>query len=535
VETDVEAFERSGDPDLYGGELLPGDRYAAWTQDDRERLRDLHLGALRSAGRWQEVAAIEPADEEAQRALMRSRLAAGDRLGALSAYEKLEEALAARGLAPSLGTIAFHARLAGGAALDGALAKIDVELERAPVAERAELLATRADLLMAIGDRSAPAAYGNAAAAAGPDGTALRIRQAWAQLAGGEPGAAEATLGPLSPSSDAERAAHLVADAAAAWFRGDVETAGRLAVEARELSLEAGLGREARAAVEVEAAVAHSTGAWGSTLAEELDLSLRAPDLAETLFDGHLCVAQILVSGGESHVRLRKLAEGLHASSLRTGARRAQAFAATLLGELALAAGRVEEAEERLAEAVQVSREIGALTSEALASLRLGETARARGEEARAEALLADALALSRWSPLVRHLQPLTYSALVVPPADPRLGARWLEQAEAELAEVENPCVYCGVAFSLAAAIAAARAGRPEPAAAYVAAAEADVGHWPDGAWHAGLEEARGELALARGEGEAARGLLRAAREDFAARGRLVAADRVAARLAELA
>jgi DNA-binding SARP family transcriptional activator len=504
VETDVERFEAGGDPDLYGGELLPGDRYAAWTQERRESLRDRYLEALRAAGRWEELAEAEPADEQAQRAVMRLRLVGGDRLGALAAYESLREALAARGLEPSLGVVAFQARLAGGAALEGALAKIEAELEQAPVAERADLLATRADLLMAIGDRGAPAAYGNAAAAAGPDGMALRIRQAWAQLAGGEPGAAEATLAPLSPVSDAERAGHLVTDAAAAWFRGDVETAARLAAEARELSLAAGLGREARGALEVEAAIAHSTGSWGAALAEELGLSLRAPDLAETLFDGHLCVAEILVSGGESHAALREVGEELHTSALRSGARRAQAFAATLLGEVALAAGR------------------------------LGEAARARGEEERAEALLADALSLSRCSPLVRHLQPLTYSALVLPPGDPELGRRWLGQAKAELAEVENACVYCGVAFNLA-AVAAARAGEAEAAADRVAAAEQDVGLWPEGAWHASLEEARGEVALARGEGEAGRALLRAAEEGFAERERRVAAERVAARLAELA
>lgn len=534
VVTDVERFEDGGDPDLYRGELLPGDRYAAWTQERREQLRGRYLQELRTRGRWEDLAGAEPADENAQRAVMRVRLAAGDRLGALAAYESLREALAANDMQPSLGVVAFHARIAGGAALDGALAKIDAELEQAPVAARADLLATRADLLMAIGDRGAAAAYGNAAAAAGPDGIALRIRQAWAQLAGGEPTAAEATLAPISPQSDAERAAHLVTDAAAAWYRGDVEAAGRLAAEARALSLAAGLGREARAALEVESSVAHSTGAWGAALEEELRLSLGAPDLAETLFDGHLCVAEILVTGGESHQRLRETAEELHANSLRSGARRAQAFAATILGEVALAAGQLEEAEERLGEAIRVSREIGSLTSEAMASLRLGETARARGEETRAATLLADALALSRWSPLMRHLLPLAYAALVLPPRAPDIGFSWLVEAESELAEIDHRCVYCEVNFSLAAAIATARAGRPEPAGERVAAAERDVGLWPDGGWQASLGEAHGEIALARGERERAAELLRAAHESFAGSGRQLDAGRVAARLAEL-
>ncbi|HVO54611.1 MAG TPA: BTAD domain-containing putative transcriptional regulator [Solirubrobacterales bacterium] len=534
VETDVERFEASGDPDLYGGELLPGDRYAAWTQERRQQLRERRLQALREAGNWAEVAAAEPADEAAQRALMRIRLAAGDRPGALAAFESLREALAEHGLQPSVGLVAFHARIAGGAALDGALAKIDAEIEQASVAERADLMATRADLLMAIGDRGAASAYGAAAAAAGPDGVALRIRQAWAQLAGGEPGAAEATLAPLAPSSDAERAGHLVTDAAAAWFRGDVETASRLAAEAYELAQEAGLTREARGALEVESAVAHSSGAWGTALEHDLGASLRAPDLADTLFDGHLCIGQYALRGASSHGQLREVAEELHANSLRTGARRAQAFAATLLGEVALAAGRTEEAEERLGEAIRTSREIGAITSEALASLRLGETERARGKEARAEALLADALALSRWSPLSRHLQPLSYAALVVPPSQPQLGCRWLEQAEPELAEIERPCVFCGVSFDLAAAIAAARAGEPARAGERVAAAEEAVGLWPEDAWRPSLEEARGETALARGDAEEARQLLAAAAEGFAGHGRRLDADRAAARLAEL-
>src|SRR5262249_7460992 len=82
-----------------------------------------------------------------------------------------------------------------------ARAAAELELPEAPVAERAELLAPRADLLMATGDRGAPAAFAEAAAAAGPEGMALRIRQAWAQLVAGDPNAARATLAPLAPGS----------------------------------------------------------------------------------------------------------------------------------------------------------------------------------------------------------------------------------------------------------------------------------------------------------------------------------------------
>ena len=164
------------------------------------------------------------------------------------------------GLRPGVETLALNARIAGGAAFEKALAAVELELSDAPVAERADLLATRADLLMATGDRGAPAAYAEAAAAAGPEGMALRIRQAWAQLAGGDPNAARATLAPLAPVSDRERVAHLLAQAASAWFGGDAAEAGRIAGEAEALSIANELGREPRMSLQIQAMVAHSTG-----------------------------------------------------------------------------------------------------------------------------------------------------------------------------------------------------------------------------------------------------------------------------------
>ena len=88
VETDVERFEASADPTLYRGELLPDDAYASWAEEPRRRLRARYLDSLRAAGRWEEVAAADPTDETAQLAVMRARFAAGDRPGALRAFER---------------------------------------------------------------------------------------------------------------------------------------------------------------------------------------------------------------------------------------------------------------------------------------------------------------------------------------------------------------------------------------------------------------------------------------------------------------
>src|SRR5919202_2432682 len=459
VETDVERFETSGDPDLYAGELLPEDRYADWAAQRRSTLRSRYLDSLRASGRWEELAEEEPADEFAQRAVMRARLAAGARPGALRAFEELSAALMSLGLQPGVETLALHARIAGGAAYDKALAAVEAALTDAPLPERAQLLATRADLLMAIGDRGAPTAYAEAAAAAGPEGMALRIRQAWAQLATGDPGGATATLAPLEPRSEAEHAARLLAQAAAAWYRGDVEEARRAAAEAEPLALKAGLAREARTAVQIQAMVAHSTGAWPIALQRGLEASLRAPDLADTLFDGHLCVAEYVLTSGDPLERIHAVVEELHGSAVRTGARRAQAFAATVLGELALIKGHTDEADTRLREAVRGSREIGAVSAEAISSVRLGEAARARGAVREGERLLSDALVISGWSPLSGHLQPLAYAAFLRASEGASLSAERLDEAEAQVRGEDLVCAYCGMAFRVAAAIAAARAG----------------------------------------------------------------------------
>jgi len=534
VATDVERFESSSDVELYAGELLPDDQYATWAEERRRSLHDRYLDGLRAAGRWEEVAEADPADESAQRHVMRARFAAGDRAGAARAFERLCAALEPLGLEPGVETVALHARIAGGAAFERALAAVELELREAPVNERAGLLATRADLLMATGDRGAAAAYAEAAAAAGPEGMALRIRQAWAQLAGGEPNSALATLAPLTPASDPERLAHLLAQAAASWYSGDAAAAGHIAAEAESLALAGGLAREARMAVQIRTMVAHTLGEWPVEMQTGLEESLLAPDLADIVFDGHLCVAEFALTSGDSLDGLRTVVEELHTNAVRSGARRAQVFAATVLGEIALFTGRLDQAETRLREGVQTSREIGAVSAEALASLRLGEAVRARGGHAEGEALLADALVISRWSPMSGHLLPLGYAAFLRAAGDPRLGLMRLDDAGAYLREQPLVCAYCGTAFRVAAAVAAARGNLLEQAAQFLAAAEAMATRWRGGPWPAALDEVRGEIACGSGDVTGARDLLRAAASGFAHIGRPLDAARVETRLSSL-
>ncbi|HET6659478.1 MAG TPA: BTAD domain-containing putative transcriptional regulator [Rubrobacter sp.] len=140
---DVEAFEgaanaarRSGDPgayrvplELYGGELLPEDRYEEWAEGRRGELLRLYLALLvELAGVYQEhgdhhsavatlreVLAEEPTNEEAHVGLMRLYALSGQSGEALRQYERLSEALSSElGAEPSAPTYALKEEIAAG-------------------------------------------------------------------------------------------------------------------------------------------------------------------------------------------------------------------------------------------------------------------------------------------------------------------------------------------------------------------------------------------------------------------------------------
>ena len=100
---------------LYVGELLPEDRYAHWVLEPRERLRLLAQGVFKQALLWERVLEVEPADEEAHRAMMERALASGDRIGAIRQFERLRQRLRIDiGLGPDEASVALYER-----AIDG--------------------------------------------------------------------------------------------------------------------------------------------------------------------------------------------------------------------------------------------------------------------------------------------------------------------------------------------------------------------------------------------------------------------------------
>lgn len=97
--------------DLYAGELLPEDVYEPWTEGLRERLRLRYLALLRSAGRWDEVLALDPADEQAYLALLRRAVDDGDRAAAVRCYQRMERALSDElGIGPGPEAMALRER-----------------------------------------------------------------------------------------------------------------------------------------------------------------------------------------------------------------------------------------------------------------------------------------------------------------------------------------------------------------------------------------------------------------------------------------
>jgi pimeloyl-ACP methyl ester carboxylesterase/DNA-binding SARP family transcriptional activator len=130
VTTDVARFE-AGDDAAYAGDLLPEDLYEAWTHAPRERLRELALGRLREAGRWDDVIALDPADEEAHRELMRAAALRGDRSGVVRWFGHLRTELARLGTQPSPASLRLLHELSRGPAVRAPLG------DQAPIAGRA--------------------------------------------------------------------------------------------------------------------------------------------------------------------------------------------------------------------------------------------------------------------------------------------------------------------------------------------------------------------------------------------------------------
>jgi DNA-binding SARP family transcriptional activator len=469
--------------------------------------------------------------------LVRAHARAAERLAATDgAPQQVARHLLAAG--DGAAAVPFLTAAARRAAAVGAYADgrrwLEQALPYAGAGDRAAVHALLADLRYATGDRAATAAYATAVRCAGneDDVGELKVKQAQAAIVAGDLESAERALAALPDGTPTQRARASAVTGMVAWFRGDVESAARHA-DAAQAMLD-GTGDELPVLTTLRALVAHARGRWEAHTDLELSPGWHVPELAGQVFDAYLCVTECVLHLGDPEDRLAAFAQDLHRQAVHAGARRGEAFAATVIGEAHLLAGRPELARTHLLEAVALSRRVGAVSGESLARARLGETLHALGDEVGARASLAEALELAHASALAHHLLFLVHVPMLRLERDPG-AARALVETSQILLEDQGACVFCPVAYAIAAASACVRAGDLARSEALLAHARASASMWPPGAWSPAICEVAGELAQARGDEREAATLLRRAVDGYAASGQRLYETRAAATLAALA
>ncbi len=279
--------------------------------------------------------------------------------------------------------------------------------------------------------------------------------------------------------------------------------------------------------------IAHLDGGWEQHARRQLTHVWDSPELAGRVFDAHLCVTEYVLTAGDPYDRVAAFAKRLRAQAHQAGARRGEAFAATVLGETELFTDNLEAARAHLVDAARLSREVGAVGGESLARMRLGEALLQLGDRAGARAQLEEALELAHISPLAQHLLFLVYGVLLQVPEEDAEALALIERAET-LFDPRWVCPFCPTGYHVAAATVCARAGQLERGREFLARAEHG----------AGLAAARGRRRWRRrapsccspmATQRAAADALRRAAEGYAAAGQLLNERRARESLERLA
>jgi tetratricopeptide (TPR) repeat protein len=379
---------------------------------------------------------------------------------------------------------------------------------------RARLLRMRADLLLAVGDRGAVAAFREAVEAAAPsDVASTRARLAQAAAFAGDLDTAREALAGLDTNADTADVSVLLAKGNVAYFSGDLDGAAAASRAASE-RVGAVQSLELLDLVSLQGLVAHDRGELFTRLYHELRRTKEAPTIATAVFDAHLCVAEYLLYGLTPYDEVISLAGELKQAAERTGALRAVAFAATLVGEAALLSGDLAVAERELNEAVDLHREIGAAAGEAHSLQRLAELRLYQGDRNEARVLLSRAVPLARWSLISMHLLQRIHGTIVRAADDVRTAREMVDRAEVVLG-MDEFCNFCQVMFSVPAAIACAEAGDVVAAHHHLAMAQRSAAFWRGTAWEAATLEAEAHTAMAEGNPRLARQLMSQARSLF--------------------
>jgi tetratricopeptide (TPR) repeat protein len=384
--------------------------------------------------------------------------------------------------------------------------------------DHARLLAMRADLLSVMGDPAAVSAYREALEACDErDRNLLRARLSRAALMSGDLETAGAALRDVEANgidgADVDPEI-MLAKGNLAYFVGDYDTARAVAEHAQNRVLAGERNWQALDLVTLQGLLAHHRGDWFDRIAIELRRTRDQPEIANSIFDGYLCAAEYLLYGPTPYADVIELARGLRSTADRSGALRAVAFAAALIGEAALLSGDLETASIELGEAAELHRDLGSRAGESHSLQRLAEVRLAQGDRAGAMDLLEQALPLARWSLIAHHLLQRIYGTMIAAETDPLKARAIVDRAESTLG-TDDTCTFCAVMLSVPAAIACARSGDLAHARHHLDIAERSVQRWDGTAWEAAVTEARAYVALAEGEATIANELLSLATRDF--------------------
>jgi DNA-binding SARP family transcriptional activator/predicted negative regulator of RcsB-dependent stress response len=457
-------------------------------------------------------------------------------------HQRVAEALAALGRPP--GRVAHHYLAAGLAsravpyvvravetagalgAYRDALALVDGVRRDAGPEHLPVLLSRRGDLLMALGDPTAVEAYTEAArVTTGTLHRLVRARLARAASIGGDLATTRSALAGLDLEGDDADGSLLLAQGILAYFTGDLETAWRVATEARERLRGVDDPWHLVDLVGLQGLLAHQRGEWFASFRTELRRTQGQDRMACAVFDAHLCVAENLLYGREPYPEIIAEAEQLRLRARRAGALRGVAFATALVGEAALMMGDVDRAEAELLEAVELHADIDAAGGQAHSMQRLAEVRLAQGRHEEARRLLEQALLLARWSTVGMHLLQRIFGTLIRSAPDAQSARAMVDRAESSLGEPDQ-CWFCAVMLAVPAATACARVGDIEDAHRFLTAAARSVEHWGESSWQAAVVEARAAVALAEGDAERARQLSTQAARAYAAVGHAGDAER---------
>jgi DNA-binding SARP family transcriptional activator len=297
----------------------------------------------------------------------------------------------------------------------------------------------------------------------------------------------------------AERARALLSWGMIHWKRNDLDEAERTAIEARALAVDAGLGAQVGEASMLMASIGLARGQWRNFLRDELvETVRRTPDLAPFLFDSNLCFTEFCLYLPGGTAEMARFAVELADAAESSGSTRAMALAALVLGETALLAGRLEDADEALRRAVDLHRKTKTESGESISLERLAELAVALGQRWKARRLLQTAGRLADGDPLGAHLLVKIRGAMVEAAADPDEAAAVAREGE-DLLRRDDVCAQCSMSFRVAAANAYSRAGDVTGARRHVDEAGRISEMWQGGPWPAAVREAEANLQLALG------------------------------------